>query len=105
MGARRNFTREFKQSVIQQVGIRSTAEICRAHDIHPSLLHRWKEEYESNPLEAFKGRGRAWKEEAVLARYERLIGRQALEIELLKKRLEHLSQLRAEELRLRRPIP
>lgn len=102
MGARTNFTREFKQSVVQQLGTRSIAEICREHNIHQNVIYRWKREYEKNPRDAFSGHGKPWKEEATMARYERLIGRQALEIDLLKKSIENLSQRRAEELRMRR---
>lgn len=102
MGARTKFTREFKQSVVQQLGNRSTTEICREYNLHQNVLYRWKREYEKNPAQAFSGHGKPWKEEATIARYERLIGRQALELDLLKKSIEHLSQLRAEELRMRR---
>lgn len=102
MGARTKFTREFKQSVVQQFGTRSIAEICREHNINQNVLYRWKREYEKNPTQAFSGRGKPWKEEAIIARYERLIGRQAMEMDLLKKSIEHLEQRRAEELRMRR---
>lgn len=104
MGVRRRFTRDFKQSIIQQLGARSLAEICREHDLHQNVIQRWRREYERNPKEAFRGHGKTWKEEAIIARYERMVGRQALEIELLKKSIARLSQLRAEELKMRRPI-
>ena len=74
MGSRRRFTKEFKQSVVQQLDSCSAAEICRENEIQPNLLHRWKKEYESNPYEAFKGNGKLWKEDAKIAQYERLIG-------------------------------
>ena len=102
MGSRRRFTKEFKNSVIQQLDSSSSAEICREHDIHQNMLQRWQKEYESNPQSAFKGNGKLWKQEAKIAQYERLIGQQCVEIDLLKKRAEHLRQLRAEELRMRK---
>ena len=102
MGSRRRFTREFKQSVVQQLGTCSAAEICREHDISKNMLHRWKNEYESNPDKAFKGNGKMWKQEAKIAQYERLIGQLYAEIDLLKKRTEYLKQHRAEEFRMRR---
>ena len=102
MGSRRNFTSEFKQSVVQQLDSHSAAEICRENNIQPNLLHRWKKEYESNPHDAFKGNGKLWKQEAKIAHYERFIGQLFIEIDLLKKRTEHLRQLRAEELRMRK---
>ena len=101
MGSRRKFTKEFKQSVIQQLDSISQAEICRENDIHQNMLQRWKKEYESDPHDAFKGNGKLWKEEAKIAQYERLIGQLYMEIDLLKKRTAHLQQLRAEDLRRR----
>ena len=97
MGLRRKFTREFKLSVVQQLGSRSAAEICRENNIQQNLLCRWKKEYESNPCDAFQGNGKAWKDEARIARYERLIGQLYAEIDLLKKSLEQLTRLRAQE--------
>lgn len=46
MGSRRKFTKEFKQSVVQESYSRPVAKICREHDIHLNMLHRWKKEYE-----------------------------------------------------------
>src|SRR3989338_678910 len=102
MGSRRSFTKEFKHSVIGQLDSSSPAEICREHNIHLNMLHRWKKEFESNPHDAFQGNGKLWKESAKIAQYERLIGQQCLEIELLKKRTEHLRRLRIEELAVKR---
>ena len=102
MGSRRRFTKEFKQSVVQQLDSCSAPQICRENNIQQNLLHRWKKEYESNPHEAFNGNGKLWKEDAKIAQYERLIGQLYVEIDLLKKRTEHLRQLRAEELKIKR---
>ena len=104
MGSRRRFTKEFKQLVVQQSNSHPAAEICRENDIQPNLLHRWKREYESNPQEAFNGNGNLWTEKAKIAQYERLIGQLYIEIDLLKKRTEHLKRLMAEELRMKRCI-
>ena len=102
MGSRRSFTKELKQSVVQQLDSSPPAEICREHDIHLNMLYRWKKEYELDPYEAFKGNGKLWKEDAKIAQYERLIGQLYIEIDLLKKRTEHLKQLRAEEFKVKR---
>lgn len=104
MGSRRIFTREFKQSVIQQLAIRSAVEICREHDLHPNMLIRWKKEYELSPEEAFKGHGKLCHETAKIERYERLIGQLYAEIDLLKKNIEIQRQLKAEENRRRQII-
>lgn len=104
MVVRKRFSQEFKLSVIGQLGSRSIAELCREHNIQQQLINRWKREYESNPRQAFSGHGKAWKEEATIARYERMIGQQAMIIDLLKKNVEHLEERRAEENRMRRSI-
>lgn len=97
MGSRRSFTREFKLSVVQQLGSRSASEICRENEIQQNLLCRWKKEYESDPNEAFHGNGKAWKEGALIGRYERLIGQLYAEIDLLKKSMQQQTRLRAQE--------
>lgn len=97
MGSRRRFTRDFKISVVQQLGSRTAAEICRENEIQQNLLCRWKKEYESNPGVAFQGNGKLWKEQATIARYERLIGQLYAEIDLLKKSLERIAVMRAQE--------
>jgi len=102
MGSRRRFTKEFKQSVVQQLDSHSAVEICREHDISQNMLYRWKKEYESNPYGAFEGNGKLWKQEAKIAQYERLIGQLYVEIDLLKKRTESLRRARAKELQERR---
>ncbi len=102
MSKRRKFTRDFKLSVVQQLGSRSSAEVCREHDLSPNVLYRWKREYESNPDESFKGNGNLWKEEAKLAEKDRLIGQLYAENALLKKSIDYLTKLKEEERRKRR---
>lgn len=102
MGSRRKFSNEFKLEVVQQIGVRSAAEICREYDIQQNLLSRWKKEFESNPINAFQGNGKIWKEEAKLAHSQRLLGQAYMEIDFLKKSIENLRQLNLEEQRKRR---
>ncbi len=85
MRLRRAFTREFKRRIIEQLRVKSAAEVCREHEIGPNLLSRWKREYEENPGEAFQGNGHLWKWKAKLAEKDRLIGQLYAENELLKK--------------------
>lgn len=101
MGSRRKFSKEFKLSVIEQLGSCSRAEICREHNILPDLLSRWKKEYDSNPHVAFRGKGKIWKENAKMVQYERIIGQLYAEITLLKKSLAHQTELWQEERRKR----
>lgn len=101
MGKKRTFTKEFKQQIIQEMETISAAEICRQHELQPQLLNRWKREYESNPKEAFAGRGKIWKEEAKLAEYKKLVGELYAENTFLKKVLANLQERRAEEKKTR----
>ena len=96
---RRIFSREFKLSLLQELESKSAAQICKEHEIHPVLLSSWKRDYERDPGKAFGGRGNAWKQEAKIAKYERLIGQLYAELSLLKKTAVLLQQRRAEEKR------
>ncbi len=42
-GNRRQYTAEFKTKVVLQVlmGEKTSAEICRGHKLHASVLNRW----------------------------------------------------------------
>jgi len=97
MRTRRNFTREFKLSILRELESKSAAEICREHNIHPVLLSTWKRDYKKNPNSAFSGRGNMWKEEAKIIQYERIIGQLYAENAFLKKTSEVLQQRNAEE--------
>ena len=102
MGSRRVFTRDFKRKAVDELGFRPVEEICREYEVQKQLVYRWKRELEVNPKEAFSGNGKMWKEESLLAKYERKIGQQAMEIDLLKKSIERVSRLKEEEMRKRR---
>lgn len=102
MVKRKKFSRDFKVSVLQELNTKSMAEVCRKHDLACSTVSGWKKDYDSNPKEAFKGRGKVWKENAKIAQYERLIGRLCAELDFLKKAYETLKQESAEEKRRRR---
>ena len=83
---RRQFTKEFKLSVIHEVeaGL-SVAEASRRYEIHPSLVQKWQGLYRDNGEEAFAGHGRIYREEAKVAALERKIGQLTMENEFLKK--------------------
>ena len=94
---RRSFTKEFKVEILKQMDVRPLVEVCREHELLPAIVMRWKREFEGNPHDAFAGKGNLWKEDARIAHYERLLGKQAAEIDFLKKALEKVQQLRQEE--------
>jgi len=86
---RRMFNAEFKfEAVVEALrGEKAAAQICRERDISENLLSRWKTEFAERGAEVFeKANGKtASAGEQRIAELERLVGRQALEIEILKK--------------------
>lgn len=101
MGVKRQFTRKFKLSVLEELETKKLVEVCRAHNLAPSTVSGWRRDYDKNPREAFKGHGRIWKENAKIAQYERLVGQLYAENAFLKKVYERLKQQQAEERRTR----
>ncbi len=102
MGIKRQFSKEFKLSIVKELETKRLGEVCREQNLHPSTVSGWKKDYESNPKDAFKGHGNLWKEDARITHYERIIGQQCIEITFLKKVYEKLKQEIAEEKRLKR---
>jgi transposase len=44
--SRRKFTKELKLAAVQQLEAGSSAaEVARAFEVNPNLLHRWRKEY------------------------------------------------------------
>jgi transposase len=87
MSERRTFTAAFKAQVVLEVlgGHKSSAEVCRQHGIGAPLLSTWKTTFLEHAAEVFQGDERSSQEQVRIAELERLVGRQALEIEVLKK--------------------
>lgn len=102
MGIKRQFSRDFKLSILKELETKRLSEVCRAHNIAPSTVSGWRKDYEANPKEAFKGHGNVWKEDAKISQYERLIGQLYAENAFLKKVYERLKQQIAEEKRKER---
>lgn len=91
MKSRKKFTKESKISILRELeNSKNAAQVCREHDIHPSMLSKWKREYKDNPEMAFSGNGNISKPEAKLAESERLIGQMYAENAFLKKVLTRL---------------
>jgi transposase len=93
MRNQRSFSVEFKRQVVEELmsGEARPAQLCRRHNIAPSLLYHWKRQYSrgkfnNEPTEEGALRDRVEK-------LERLVGKLTLENELLKRGLQHsLSQ-------------
>jgi transposase len=83
---RRQFTKDFKMGVIQEVeaGL-SLAEASRRFEVHPNLIWKWRELYRENGDRAFAGQGHVYREEARIAALERKVGQLTMENEFLKK--------------------
>lgn len=95
MTARRKFTKEFKQTAVRRLNSgQRAAEVARALEVHPSDLHRWKRELEEHGERAFNGPGNKRAEETKVAELERKIGQQTVEIDFLKRALQHVEEQR-----------
>ena len=94
MSKRSKYSPEFKAQVVLEVlsGAKTGAQVCREYGIRSQLLSKWKARFLENAASVFEGpqdehRG----DKARIAELERLAGRQALEIEILKKASNILS--------------
>ncbi|MEK6829913.1 MAG: transposase [Nanoarchaeota archaeon] len=101
MRKRREFTRDFKLSVLSELNVKKAAEVCKEHNIHPVLLSKWKKDFNQDPFKAFNGKGNLWKAEAEVEKYKRLVGELYAEIDFLKKTTKKLQELKAEEERMK----
>jgi len=87
MSTRRTFSAEFKAKVVLETlsGQKSAAEVCRQYGIGAPLLSSWKALFLERAALVFQGDEHRSQEQTRIAELERLVGRQALEIEVLKK--------------------
>jgi len=85
--ARRTFTPEFKAKVVLDVltGTATQAEVCRRHQISPTLFGLWKATLLDRLATVFQADDERSAEAARIADLERLVGQQALELAALKK--------------------
>jgi transposase-like protein len=95
MMSRRKFSKEFKQTAIRRLQSgQSVAEVARALEVNPSELHRWRRELDAYGDRAFSGVGKKRAEDSRVAELERKVGQQALEIDFLKRALQHVEEQR-----------
>jgi transposase-like protein len=94
-GPPQRFTKEFKLAAIQRLEMgASVAEVARAFEVNPNVLHRWRREFRQGPGNVFPGLGKRRWEEGRVAQLERKIGQQALEIDFLKGCLQRIDEQR-----------
>ena len=104
--SRRKFTREMKLAALQRLDAgASAAEVARAFEIDPNLLHRWRKEFRQGPNNAFPGLGKRRWDETKVAQLERKIGQQALEIDFLKGCLQRIEEQRILQASTGKPRP
>ena len=88
---RRHHTKEFKLRVLREVEAgKSIAQASREHQVHPTLITKWRAALQKHPESAFAGNGNAYTYEARIAELERLIGQLTIENSVLKKALSRL---------------
>src|SRR5689334_6259858 len=96
---RRIFTRDMKMAAVQRLESgTSIAEVARAFEVNPNLLHRWLREFRQGPGNAFPGLGKRRWDDVQIAKLERKIGQQTLEIDFLKSCLQRIEERRLQAL-------
>ena len=82
---RRQFTREFKLQILQKADSgKSISQVAWNHKVHPTLIHRWRQQLRRQGDRAFPGNGKAVSDEARVAALEQKVGLLTMENDLLK---------------------
>jgi transposase len=93
--SRRKFTKEFKLAAVRRLETgASIAEVARACEVNPNVLHRWRREFRDGVERAFPGNGKSKAAEEHVVELERKVGRQALEIDFLRRVLQRVEEAR-----------
>ena len=94
---KRQFSPEEKLAIVLEglKGQRSVAEICREHQLSQSVFYRWRDKFLEGGKNALAYGAPSQKEarlKAEIEKLERIIGKQAIQIEVLKKTEELLGR-------------
>lgn len=86
---RRTYTAEFKLDMVMEGlrGEKSIAQICRERGIKDTLYYKWRDMFVERASEIFadqRGKGQQEKDKRI-AELERMVGKLAMENEVLKK--------------------
>ena len=104
--SRRKFTKEVKLAALQRLDAgASIAEVARAFEVNPNLLHRWRKEFRQGPGNVFPGGGKRRWDETKVAQLERKVGQQTLEIDFLKGCLQRIEEQRMLQALTGKPRP
>ena len=93
---RRNFSAGFKTKVVLDIisGSKSTADVCREYNLKPDLVSHWKNEFLANAVQVFENGRKVDPQQARIEELERLAGKLSLELEVAKKALTLLPQVK-----------
>jgi transposase-like protein len=95
MASRRKFTKEFKLAAVGRMRAgESVGLLARSLEVNREDLYRWSRDVEKFGVRAFPGVGQKRMEEMRIAELERKIGQQVLEIDFLKRALQHVEEQR-----------
>lgn len=99
MSKRRSFTKEQKMQILREAETEGMLATCRKHEIAQSLFYRWKHAFEQKGIDGLQGQYyrvdpelRALQEEN--ERLKKIIGKQALELEVKNELLKKTEQLK-----------
>jgi len=87
MAKRRTFNPELKARVVieELTGVKTTAEICRQHQLRAPIFSRWKAEFLTRAPEIFGTQPSRGDEQQRIAELEQMVGRLTMELEAAKK--------------------
>ena len=93
--SRRTSTKEFKEAAGRRLELgASVAEVARACEVNPNVLHRLRRELREYAAKAFPSEGHNRTEESRIAELEHKVGRQAMEIDFLRRCLQRAEEQR-----------
>jgi transposase len=86
--SKRKYTSQFKTSLVLQYlkGGMSQSEICRENSINPNLLNKWVGQFQNQASQIFE-QGKQNEHQKKIEKLERIIGKQTVEIDFLKRGL------------------
>ena len=93
--SRRKFSKEFKLAAVRRIQAGEEVPLlARVLEVNSSDLYRWYRESQQSGERAFVGSGQKQREQDRSAELERKIGQQALEIDFLRRALQHVEEQR-----------
>jgi len=88
----RNYSPEFKaQVVLEYLQGKTPSDICREHTLSPNVLYKWHKEFRQGLRQVFEKKKSFDENQSKIEKLERIIGKQAIEIDFLKRGLSMFS--------------